>query len=108
MRRALWIIWLLLLVAAYCVPPASAFSAAAAQQAQIVDRIVVPHRRDDIITLSGVRELAGYQQLLDGQAEPDDKILNELIEQWVVNNEATAAGYPEPAESEVNRLKLLE
>jgi len=69
---------------------------------QVVDRIVA-HVEDDIITLSEVRELAAYQQLVDGHAEPDDRILNELIEQWVVNNEATATQFPQPAESEVNR-----
>jgi hypothetical protein len=59
----------------------------------VVDRIVA-HVEDDIITLSEVRELAAYQELVDGHAEPDDRILNELIEQWVVNNEATAAQFP--------------
>ena len=29
--------------------------------------------------------------------------LSELIEQWVVNTEATAAQFPQPEESEVNR-----
>ncbi len=72
------------------------------RQPQVVDRIVA-HIEDDIITLSEVRELAAYQQLVDGHAEPDDRILNELIEQWVVNNEATATQFPQPAESEVNR-----
>ena len=69
---------------------------------QVVDRIVA-HVEDDIITLSEVRELAAYQQLVDGHAEPDDRLLNELIEQWVVNNEATEAQFPQPAASEVNR-----
>ena len=71
-------------------------------QPQVVDRIVA-HIEDDIITLSEVRELAAYQQLVDGHAESDDRILNELIEQWVVNNEATAAQFPPAAESEVDR-----
>ena len=65
--------------------------ACAAQQ--MVDRIVA-RIEDDIITQSEVRELAAYQQLIDGQAESDDRLLSELIEQWVVNNEATAAHFP--------------
>ena len=68
----------------------------------VVDRIVA-HIEDDIITLSEVRELSAYQQLLDGHSESDDKVLNELIEQWVVNNEATTTQFPAAAESEVNR-----
>jgi len=81
-----------------------ALPARAAQSAppQVVDRIVA-HIEDDIITLSEVRELAAYQELVDGHAESDDRVLNELIEQWVVNNEATAAQFPPAVESEVNR-----
>ncbi len=62
---------------------------------QIVDRIVA-HIEDDIVTQSEVRELSAYQELVDGHAEPDDRVLNELIEQWVVNNEATATQFPQP------------
>lgn len=69
---------------------------------QVVDRIVA-HIEDDIITQSEVRELSAYQELVDGHAESDDRVLNELIEQWVVNNEATATQFPPAAESEVNR-----
>jgi hypothetical protein len=71
-------------------------------QPQVVDRIVA-HIEDDIITQSEVRELSNYQELVDGHAESDDRILNELIEQWVVNNEATEAQFPPAAQSEVNR-----
>jgi hypothetical protein len=93
-----------LLAALWTVP---ALRAAPAQRAgiagpQVVDRIVV-RIEDDIITLSEMRELAGYQQLVDGKTEPDDQILSELIEQWVVNSEATAAQFPAPADSEVDR-----
>ena len=68
----------------------------------MVDRIVA-HIEDDIITQSEVRELSAYQELVDGHAESDDRVLNELIEQWVVNNEATATQFPPAAEAEVNR-----
>jgi hypothetical protein len=74
----------------------------AAPAQQVVDRIVV-RIEDDIITLSEMRELAGYQELVDGKTEPDDQLLSELIEQWVVNAEATATQFPPPPDSEVDR-----
>jgi multidrug efflux pump subunit AcrB len=58
---------------------------------------------DDIILQSQVRELGAFQQLIEGRAESDDKLLGELIEQWVVETEATASHFPQPAESEVDR-----
>lgn len=73
-----------------------------APQAQIVDAIVV-RIEDDIITLSELRELASYQQLLDGHSQTNEEIRSELIEQWVVNNEATTTGFPLPAQTEVDR-----
>ena len=76
--------------------------AQSAQLAQIVDAIVV-RIEDDIITLSELRELAAYQQLLDGHSQSNDEIRSELIEQWVVNNEATTTGFPLPAQTEADR-----
>ena len=69
---------------------------------QIVDAIVV-RIEDDIITLSELRELAAYQQLLDGHSQSNEEIRSELIEQWVVNNEATTTGFPLPAQTEADR-----
>jgi parvulin-like peptidyl-prolyl isomerase len=69
---------------------------------QVVDRIVA-RIEDDIITLSEVRELGRYQQLVQGSSEDDDRLLAELIDQWIVNSEATAARFPRPIEAEVNR-----
>lgn len=68
----------------------------------VVDRIVA-RIEDDIITLSEVRELGRYQQLIEGRAGSDDRLLAELIDQWIVNSEATAARFPRPIEAEVNR-----
>ena len=76
--------------------------AQSAQLAQIVDAIVV-RIEDDIITLSELRELAAYQKLLDGRSQSNEEIRSELIEQWVVNNEATTTGFPLPAQAEVDR-----
>jgi parvulin-like peptidyl-prolyl isomerase len=72
------------------------------QSARVVDRIVA-RIEDDIILQSQVRELGAFQQLIEGHAESDDKLLEELIEQWVVETEATAAHFPQPAQSEVDR-----
>ena len=75
---------------------------AQAQSNRVVDRIVA-RIEGDIILQSQVRELGTFQQLVEGQAESDDKLLNELIEQWVVNTEASTSHFPEPAQSEVDR-----
>jgi DNA repair exonuclease SbcCD ATPase subunit len=77
-------------------------AAAGVPEQQVVDRIVA-HIEDDIITLSEVRELGRYQQLVEGHAASDDRLLAQLIEQWIVSAEATAAHYPLPIEAEVNR-----
>jgi len=91
-----------LLLLACCAGAMRSIRAAAPAPQQVVDRILV-RIEDDIITLSEMRELASFQQLVDGRAEPDDRLVPELIEQWVVNREATEARFPQPAESEVSR-----
>jgi hypothetical protein len=99
MRRAFFIF--VLLCAAPRGPHALGASAAR-QSARVVDRIVA-RIEDDIILESQVRELGAFQELIEGHAESDDKLLNELIEQWVVETEATASHFPQPAQSEVDR-----
>lgn len=69
---------------------------------ELADRIVAKVE-SDIILLSDVRELARYQTFLDGKPQSDEDILNRLIDQWIVRNEATAARFPQPSESDVNR-----
>lgn len=71
-------------------------------QTQIVDGIVV-RIEDDIITLSELRELAAYQELVDGHAQSNEELRSELIEQWVVNNEATTSRFPLAAAAEADR-----
>ncbi len=101
MRHAILISALLL-----CAPlaPVAVAGAGAAppQSAHVVDRIVA-HIEDDIILLSQVRELGAFQLLIEGHAESDDKLLEELIEQWMVETEATTSHFPQPAQSEVER-----
>jgi len=69
---------------------------------QLLDRIVA-RVENDIILLSDVRELSRYQQFVDGKAESDKEILDRLIDQWIVRNEAKAALFPPPSEEEIDR-----
>lgn len=75
---------------------------AAASAQEMIDRIVACVDTD-IILLSDVRALARYQIFVDGKAESDEEILDRLIDQWMVRNEAKAALFPQPSEEEVNR-----
>ena len=99
MRHAIFIFVLLLAVAR---GPQAVRATAPPQSARVVDRIVA-RIEDDIILQSQVRELGAFQQLIEGHVESDDKLLKELIEQWVVETEATASHFPQPAQSEVDR-----
>jgi parvulin-like peptidyl-prolyl isomerase len=99
MRQAIFIFVFLLpaaratLAFAASVPP---------QSARVVDRIMA-RIEGDIILQSQVRELGAFQQLIESHADSDEKLLDELIEQWVVETEATASHFPQPAQSEVDR-----
>jgi parvulin-like peptidyl-prolyl isomerase len=69
---------------------------------EMIDRVAA--RVDtDIILLSDVRALARYQLFADGKAESDAEILDRLIDQWMVRNEAKAALFPQPSDDEVKR-----
>jgi len=57
----------------------------------------------DIILMSDVRDLARYQSFLDEKQESDSVILDRLIDQWIVRNEAKAALFPQPSDEEVQR-----
>jgi parvulin-like peptidyl-prolyl isomerase len=98
MRKAIFIFVLLAVVRA----PQLLGRSAPPQSARVVDRIVA-RIEGDIILQSQVRELGAFQQLIEGKAENDDKLLDELIEQWMVETEATASHFPQPAQSEVDR-----
>jgi hypothetical protein len=58
---------------------------------------------DDIITESEVRELAAFQELVDGRSKSREEIIRELADQWIVRQEATAASYGQPSQDEVDR-----
>jgi hypothetical protein len=100
MRRVITILLLLLgqaLVASAAAPRAMRYGA----EQQVVDRIVA-RVEDDILTLSEVRELGRFQQLVEGRTEDEQKLLGRLIDQWVLTREAAAARFSQPAEADVN------
>jgi len=76
--------------------------ACAAQSGQVVDRIVA-RIEGEILTLSEVRELGRYQQLMQGASEPQEKLLDRLIDHWMIAREATSGRFPRPKSEEVDR-----
>ncbi len=69
---------------------------------ELVDRIVAKVE-SDIILMSDVQQLARDQLFLDGKSQSDSEILDRLIDQWIVRNEAKVARFPQPSEEDVNR-----
>jgi parvulin-like peptidyl-prolyl isomerase len=67
---------------------------------EVIDRIVA-RVENDIILASEVRALSRYQQFVDGKAESDEQILERLIDQWIVRNEADTARFAHPSDAEV-------
>ncbi|MFZ0580783.1 MAG: hypothetical protein WAM23_06585 [Candidatus Acidiferrales bacterium] len=78
-------------------PPAS-FDKSAQEIDGVAARI-----EDDIITESEVHELAAFQKLVDGESKPRQELLRELIDQWMIRNEATATKYGQPSAEDVDR-----
>jgi len=58
---------------------------------------------DDILTESEVRELAAFQQLVDGHAKTRSELIRELADQWIVRGEANTAKFPRPTQADVDR-----
>jgi len=69
---------------------------------EVIDRIVA-RVENDVILLSDVRLLSHYQLLVDGKSESDSEILDRLIDQWIVRNEANVARTPKPLDSDIDR-----
>ena len=99
MRRAIFI-FVVVLAATQAARPIT--TSPAPQAGRVVDRIAA-RIEGDIILESQVRELGAFQQLIESHAESDDQLLSELIEQWMVQTEASTSHFPDPAQSEVNR-----
>jgi len=104
MQRATFIFALLLAV----FPVGGRLTAASGQKGKVIDGIAA-RVEGDIITESEVRELASFQQLVEGKAGSRQDVLGELIDQWIVRAEAANAKYPEPqdadVESDLTRLR---
>lgn len=69
---------------------------------EVVDRIAA-RVENDIILLSDVRHLGRYQMLVDGKSESEPQLLDRLIDQWVVQNEADASRFPRPTDAEIDQ-----
>jgi hypothetical protein len=69
---------------------------------EVIDRIAA-RIENDIILLSDVRQLGRYQLLVDGKSESDVQLLDRLVDQWVVQNEADASRFPRPADAEIEQ-----
>lgn len=88
---------------AIALPLATAAMLPSACAGEIVDGIVA-RVEGDIITLSEIRELGAFQQLAGRVSAPEqDALLRQLIEQWIVTNDAAAAGFPLPVGPDVDR-----
>jgi hypothetical protein len=74
----------------------------AADGQRVVDRIVA-RVQDDLVLWSDLRELAEYQQLVEGKAESDAQLLDRLIDQWIVRKEAETARFPRPSDEDIER-----
>jgi hypothetical protein len=77
-----------------------ALAARRAQGQELLDQIAA-RVESDIILLSEVRTLSRYQMLVNGKSESDGAILDRLIDQWIVRNEADTARFPHPAGVEI-------
>ncbi len=69
---------------------------------ELIDRIAA-RVENDIILLSDVRHLGRYQMLVDGKSETEPQLLDRLIDQWVVQNEADASRFPRPTDAEIDQ-----
>jgi hypothetical protein len=77
-----------------------ALTAEYARSQELLDQIAA-RVESDIILLSEVRTLGKYQMLVDGKTESDGAILDRLIDQWIVRNEADTARFPHPTDVEI-------
>ena len=75
-------------------------SARAATTQEVIDRVAA-RIENDIILLSDVQQLGRYQKLVDGKSEDESRLLDRLIDQWVVQTEADASRFPHPSDAEI-------
>lgn len=84
------------------IQPAPAETSATSPLGQPIDGVAA-RIEDDVITESEVRELAAYQQLVDGKPKTRDEILHLLFDQWMIRSEAAATKYAQPSSADVDR-----
>ncbi|MBS1841601.1 MAG: hypothetical protein JSS69_00950 [Acidobacteria bacterium] len=72
------------------------------QAQQVVDQIVA-RVEEDVILQSDVEQLERFQTLVEGKPESREKILDRLIDQWIVRKEAEASRFPAASEADVER-----
>lgn len=75
---------------------------AATNEGQPIDGVAA-RIEDSILTESELRELAGFQKLVDGNSKPRDELIRELADQWIVRGEAAATNYPAPSKADIDR-----
>jgi parvulin-like peptidyl-prolyl isomerase len=68
---------------------------------EVIDRIAA-RVENDVILMSDIRGLSRYQQFVDGKSEPDEQLLDRLIDQWIVRTEAEASRFPQPSDADIN------
>jgi parvulin-like peptidyl-prolyl isomerase len=68
---------------------------------EVIDGIAA-RVENDVILMSDIRGLSRYQQFVDGKSEPDEQLLDRLIDQWMVRTEAEASRFPQPSEEDIN------
>jgi hypothetical protein len=109
MRRVLFIFVLFALLSVLGGGPATVRAqtssdapASTAAGAQTVDGVAA-RIEDDILTESEVRELAAFQQLVDGRSKPRSDLIREFADQWILRGEAKTAKYPHPSPADVDR-----
>lgn len=112
MRRALFIFGFSVALAVFASAPAlaqlppgpgpQAPRASLDKGAQQIDGVAA-RIEDDIITESEVQELAAFQKLVEGESKPRQELLRELIDQWMIRNEATATKYGQASAEDVDR-----
>jgi parvulin-like peptidyl-prolyl isomerase len=88
-----------LIFAASC---AGQLAASTVYAQEVIDRIAA-RIENDIILLSDVQQLGRYQQLVDGKSESPSQLLDRLIDQWVVQNEADASRFPHPSDADIEQ-----
>ena len=89
-------------IRAFLLAACLAAPALAAPQAGVVLDRVLARIENDIITLSDVRELAAFQRLAGRKPAEESELLRELIDQWIVANDAAAARFPSPPAAQVD------